>query len=125
LGGAEYFLLMNISARYWRWQVVLQGTRAPEEIVFGGRLFCLIQNSALAPRFRGSCLSSDPGKSLPPFRLDLGSAAVNEQFDPRDETRVIRREKQCHLSNFLGFPHASHRDRGHHPRNDVCGLPTR
>jgi hypothetical protein len=30
-------------------------------------------------------------KSLPPFRLDLGSAAVNEQFDTRDETRVIRR----------------------------------
>src|SRR5258708_10374399 len=42
--------------------------------------------------------------SLPPFRLDLGSAAVNEQFDTRDETGVIGREKQRHLSNFLGFP---------------------
>jgi hypothetical protein len=37
------------------------------------------------------------------FRLDLGSAAVNEQFDTRDETG-IGREKQRHLSNFLGFP---------------------
>jgi len=53
------------------------------------------------------------------FRLDLGSAAVNEQFDTRDETGVIRRQKQHHLSNFLGFPHASHRDGGHNPRNDV------
>jgi len=35
--------------------------------------------------------------------LDLGPAAVNEQFDPRDETGVIRRQKQGHLSNFLGF----------------------
>ncbi len=26
-------------------------------------------------------------------RLDLGSAAVNEQFDTRDETGVIRRQK--------------------------------
>src|SRR5580704_19697267 len=33
------------------------------------------------------------------FRLDLGSAAVNEQFDTRDETGVIRREKQRHLGN--------------------------
>src|SRR5258708_149098 len=63
--------------------------------------------------------------SLPPFRLDLRSAAVNEQFDTRDETGVIRREKQRHLSNFLGFPHASHRDGRHNPRNQVCRLPTR
>src|ERR1700680_4029642 len=47
--------------------------------------------------------------TLPPFRLDLGSAAVYKQFDTRDETGVIRRQKQRHLSNFLGFPHASHR----------------
>ena len=51
-----------------------------------------------------------PSKSLPPFRSDLGSAAVNEQFDTRDETGVIRSQKQSRLSNFLGFPHASHRD---------------
>src|SRR6266851_4610149 len=63
-------------------------------------------------------------KSLPTLRLDLGSATVNEQFDTRDETGVIRSEKQRHLSNFLGFPHASHRDRGHYSRNDVCSLPT-
>src|SRR5258708_29238817 len=30
-------------------------------------------------------------KSLPPFRLDLGSAAGNEQLDTRDETGVVRR----------------------------------
>ena len=58
-------------------------------------------------------------KSLPPFRLDLGSAAVNEQFDTRDETGVIGREEQRHLSNFLGFPHTSHRDGRHNPRNHV------
>ncbi len=49
-------------------------------------------------------------KKSPPFRLDLGSAAVNEQFDTRDETGVIRRQKQRHLGHFLGLPHASHRD---------------
>src|SRR5258707_7528486 len=43
-------------------------------------------------------------QSLPPFRLDLGSAAVNEQFDTRDETGVVRRQKQRHLSNFLRVP---------------------
>src|SRR5467141_4606897 len=64
-------------------------------------------------------------KSLAPFRLDLGSAAVNEQFDTRDETGVIGREKQRHLSNFLGFPHASHGNGGHNPRNHICRLPTR
>src|SRR5882757_8367070 len=64
-------------------------------------------------------------KSLPPFRSDLGSAAVNKQFDTRDETGVIRSEKQRDLSNFLGFPHASHRDCRHNPRNHVCGQPIR
>ena len=63
-------------------------------------------------------------KNLQPFRSDLGSAAVNEQFGTRDETGVIRRQKQRHLSNFLGFPHASHRDGGHNPRDHVCRLPT-
>src|ERR1700719_2081878 len=47
------------------------------------------------------------------FRLDLGSAAVDEQFYTSDETGVIRRQKQRHSRNFLGFPHASHRDRGY------------
>src|SRR5580700_10644168 len=64
-------------------------------------------------------------KNLPPFRSDLGSAAVNEQFYTRDETGVIRRQKQRHLSNFLGFPHASHRDGGRNPRKHVCRLPIR
>src|SRR6202521_2081718 len=59
------------------------------------------------------------------FRLDLGSAAVNEQLDACDETGVIRRKKQRHLCNFLGFPHPSHWDSGHNPRNHVCRLPTR
>src|ERR1700730_17335375 len=59
------------------------------------------------------------------FPLDLRSAAVNEQFYTRDETGVIRRQKQRHLSNFLRFPHASHRDCGNNPRNHVCRLPVR
>jgi hypothetical protein len=54
-----------------------EGTRAPGEIVLSGRPFCRMQNSALAPRFRRSRLSSDPGKSLPPFRLDLGSSVTS------------------------------------------------
>ena len=58
-------------------------------------------------------------------RLDLGSATVNEEFDARNETRVIRRQKQRHLCNFLGFPHASHRDGGNNPRNHVWRLPVR
>jgi hypothetical protein len=39
-----------------------QGTRAPEEIVLSGRLFCRIQNRALGSRFRRSRLSSDRKK---------------------------------------------------------------
>src|SRR5260221_1092534 len=64
-------------------------------------------------------------KSLPPFRLDLGSAAVNEQFDTRDETGVIGCQEQRDLINFLGIPHAPHRDGGHNPGNHVSRLPTR
>ena len=52
-------------------------------------------------------------------RLDLRSATVNEQFDGRDETEVIRREKQRHLSDFLGLPHAFRRDGGHNPCNGL------
>src|SRR5271155_3817950 len=44
------------------------------------------------------------------IRLDLCSAAINEEFDTRDETGVIRSEKQCCLGDFLRFSHASHRD---------------
>ena len=36
-------------------------------------------------------------------RSDLGSVAVNEPFDTRNETGVIRRQKQC-SRNILGFP---------------------
>jgi hypothetical protein len=60
----------------------------------------------------------DQGRRTP-LRLDLGSAAVNKQFDPRNEAGVIRRQKQRHLGNFLRFPHPSHRDRGHNPRKHV------
>jgi hypothetical protein len=45
-----------------------------------------------------------PPKKSPPFRLDLGSAAINEQFDTGDETGVIRRQKQRRLGNFIGLP---------------------
>src|SRR6267142_3697205 len=50
---------------------------------------------------------------------DLGSPAVNEQLDSRDETGIVRREKQRDLRHFLGFPHATHRDGGYHPRNHL------
>src|ERR1700720_3697567 len=60
-----------------------------------------------------------------PFRLDLGSAAVNEQFDTRNETGVIRRQKQRDLGHFLRFSHTSHRDGGYNPGNHVGGLPIR
>src|SRR5260370_5147809 len=86
-----------------------------------GCIFCSFSNamSSLGPSGRSR------QKSLPPFRSDLGSAAVNEQFDTRDETAVISSQKPRHLTNFLGLPHASHRDGGHNPRNHVCRLPTR
>src|SRR6266478_491600 len=58
------------------------------------------------------------------YWLNLGSAPVNEQFDTSNETRVIRRQKQRHLGNFLGLPHAPHQDGGHNPRNHVGRLPT-
>src|ERR1700723_560817 len=61
---------------------------------------------------------------LPPFRSDLRSAAVHEQFDTSDETGVVRSKKQRRLGNFLGFPHASHRDGGHNARNHFWRLPT-
>ena len=51
-------------------------------------------------------------------RSDLGSS-VNEQFNTRDETGVIRGQKQRRLRNFIGLPRASHRDRGYNPRNYV------
>jgi len=47
-----------------------------------------------------------PKKGLPSFRLDLGSAAVNEQFDTRDETGVIRSQKQHHIGTSSGFPYS-------------------
>src|SRR5207253_6487146 len=53
---------------------------------------------------RRSGLPSDPVKRVSAFRSNLGSAAINEQFDTRDETRVIRSQKQRRLSNFLGLP---------------------
>src|ERR1700722_15298131 len=55
--------------------------------------------------------------------LDLGSAAVNEQLDPGDETGVIRSEKQRHVRYFFGLPHAAHRDGGYNPPYHVCRLP--
>src|SRR3979409_477390 len=55
-------------------------------------------------------------------RSDLPSAAINEQFDTSDETGVIRRQKQSHPGNLIGFPHAAHRDGGHNPRNSLRRL---
>jgi hypothetical protein len=65
-------------------------------------------------------LGNGATSGLSATRLDLRSAAVNEQFDTRDETGVIRSQKQRHLGNFLGFSHAPHRDGGHNPRDQVC-----
>src|SRR5215467_2621975 len=50
-----------------------------------------------------SCRYNPPKKS-PPFRLDLGSAAINEEFDAGDETGIIRGQKQRRLGNFVGLP---------------------
>src|ERR1700722_13650383 len=56
-------------------------------------------------------------------RSDLSSAAINEQFDTCNKSRIIRRQKQRCFGNFVGLPHASHGNGGHNPRNGVCGLP--
>jgi hypothetical protein len=34
------------------------------------------------------------------------SAAINEQFDARDETGVIRRQKNRSFGDFIGLPHS-------------------
>src|SRR6185295_12335201 len=89
-------------------------------------LFGLHNFASYLKQCRRSDLSSHPPQeSIPSLPSDLGSAAVHEQFDPRDETRVIRSQKQRRLRNFLGFPHASHWDSGDNPRDHVCRLPTR
>src|SRR6266852_6460730 len=56
------------------------------------------------------------------FRSDLPSAAINEQFNTRDETGVIRGQKKRSLSDFIGFPHPAHRDGGHNPRNSLSRM---
>src|SRR5580692_3683676 len=72
-----------------------------------------------------------PGSSRNPVlkilrpRSNLSTPAVDEQFNSCDETGIIRSQKQCDLGNFLGLPHASHRNRGNNPRDHVCGLPVR
>jgi hypothetical protein len=53
--------------------------------------FCLSARPTLRPSNRSKRASVT--RTSPPFRSDLASPAVNEQFDSRDETRVIRREK--------------------------------
>jgi hypothetical protein len=53
-------------------------------------------------------------------RSDLASAAINEQFATRDETGIIRGQKQRRLGNFIGFSHTSHRDCGNYPCNRRC-----
>jgi hypothetical protein len=55
-------------------------------------------------------------------RSDLPSAAINEQFDTRDETGVIRRQKKHSLGDFIGFPHSAHRDGGHNSRDSLRRL---
>jgi hypothetical protein len=122
---AEWLLIMNVKCKLLAMADGFTGAR--EHL----KKLCCAEGCSFAfktvPELLGSAARSClviPEKSLPTFRLDLGSAAVNEQFDPRDETGVIRREKR-HLSNLLGFPHASHGNCGHNPRNDVCRLPTR
>jgi len=56
-------------------------------------------------------------------RLDLRSAAVNEQFNTSDETGVIRSQKQRRLWNFVGLAHPSHRNGGNNPRKHLWRLP--
>src|ERR1700728_2199823 len=56
--------------------------------------------------------------------LDLPSAAVHEKFDARDETRVIRGEKQCRLGDLCGLADTPDGDGGHNPRNNVRRLLT-
>src|ERR1700739_3146289 len=51
-------------------------------------------------------LDRDPQDWRDHARLDLRSAAIHEQFDTRDETGVIRRQKQRYLTlaNSSGSP---------------------
>src|SRR5260370_20201052 len=68
----------------------------------------------------------NPHRSAHFLRNATSSLILSQRsFNTRDKTGVIRRQKQSHLINFLGFPHASHGDGGHNPRNHVGRLPTR
>jgi hypothetical protein len=96
---------------------------------------CALGNAASGSSCRGLVLPSPEDSYafrlfhhrkliLCPSSLDLGPSAVNEQFDSRDETGIIRSEKQRHLRNFFRFPHTSHRNGRNNPPNQFCRLPT-
>src|SRR5258707_15013671 len=58
-------------------------------------------------------------------QLDLRSAAIGEQFDPRDEAGVIRAQKECDLGDLFGLRHAAHWDGGHDARDGFRRLQRR
>src|SRR6202011_2302103 len=60
----------------------------------------------------------------PTNSLDLPSAAVHEEFDARDETRIIRGEKQRRLRDLFGLADAPDGDGRHNPRNNIRRLLT-
>src|SRR5467141_5368998 len=85
---------------------------------------CDLAQGSQFPSLCCAAIRSSRCSCLPPFRSNLRSAAVNEHFNTRDETRVIRSQKQRRLCNFIRLPHASHRDGGDNPGNHVWRLPT-
>jgi hypothetical protein len=64
--------------------------------------------------------SKPPADAQRGFRadaLDLTSAAVHEEFDARDETRIIRGEKQRRLGDLFGLADPSDGDGRHNPQS--------
>ena len=60
--------------------------------------------------FSGWWFQNGPAISADQRQLDLRSAAIGEQFDPRDEAGVIRAQKECDLGDLFGLRHAAHWD---------------
>src|SRR6478672_1596686 len=66
-----------------------------------------VSREAKMPELRGETGGSSRCVS------DLCPAAVDEQLDPRDETRVVGAQKQGRLCHLVGLTRAAHWNRGH------------
>jgi hypothetical protein len=72
--------------------------------------------------FSGWWLQNGLAISADQRQLNVRSAAIGEQFDPRDEAGVIRAQEECDLGYLFGLRHAAHWDGGHYTRDGLRRL---